>query len=186
MTPLTPQIKTTLRLTGPRVHLVPLHPDDVTPNYVAWLNDTQVNRYLESRFATHTLESTRAFAQACWQAPHTILLAIRLIQGNRHIGNIKLGPIDFHHLRGDIGLIIGDRSCWGQGYATEAIGLLAEWALHQAGLRKLTAGAYASNQASIRAFLKCGFSQEAVLPGQALLNGKPEDTVLLGRTLTCN
>jgi RimJ/RimL family protein N-acetyltransferase len=178
---LSPDVKKTLRLEGKRIHLTTLHPDQVSLTYVAWLNDPEINCYLESRFTPHTLESTRTFVEACWRDPHTALLAIHLNEGTRHIGNIKLGPIDPHHLRGDIGLIIGDRSCWGRGYATEAIGLVADWALGPLGLDKITAGAYAPNRASIQAFLRNGFVQEGVLKHHVCLGTGKTDVVLMAK-----
>jgi [ribosomal protein S5]-alanine N-acetyltransferase len=43
------------------VSLFLLKPELVTQDYVSWLNDPEVNQYLESRFVTHTLESSRNF-----------------------------------------------------------------------------------------------------------------------------
>ena len=40
---------------------------------------------------------------------------------DKHIGNIKLGPINWIHRYGDISLLIGDKDYWGKGIATEAI-----------------------------------------------------------------
>lgn len=178
---LTPETKRTLVLTGPRLLLSPLRPEDTSLEYVSWLNDPEVNQYLESRFTTHTLESTRAFVEHCWQAPHTVLFAIRLHPHGRHIGNIKLGPIDPHHLRGDIGLMIGNKTSWGQGYATEAISLLSSWALSDLGLTKVTAGAYACNTGSIHAFLRCGFIQEGLLNKHAVAGTSRTDVVLMAK-----
>ena len=53
---------------------------------------------------------------------------ICLVEDGRHIGNIKLGPIQWLHRRADLSLFIGDKSCWSLGYASEAIGLVRDWA----------------------------------------------------------
>ena len=37
-----------------------------------------------------------------------------LKKNNLHIGNIKLGPINSHHNRADIGFIIGDKNIGGR------------------------------------------------------------------------
>ena len=78
----------------------------------------------------------------------------------RHIGNIKLGPIHWLHRRADLSLFIGERKYWGQGYASEAIALVRDWAFRELDLQKLNAGIYSGNHGSRRAFEKCGFELE--------------------------
>jgi RimJ/RimL family protein N-acetyltransferase len=51
------------------------------------------------------------------------------------------------------------------------------------GIRKLTAGCYASNIGSAKAFLRAGFHIEARRPAHFILDGRPEDLVLLARLL---
>ncbi|MCX8003947.1 MAG: GNAT family N-acetyltransferase [Burkholderiaceae bacterium] len=163
------------------VELFGLEPDGVTENYVAWLNDPAVNRYLEARFVRHTLESTRRFVQAVADSDDSILFGIRYVPEGRHVGNIKLGPIDCNHRRAEIGLLIGERCLWGRGIAANAIELATRYAFDSLGLLKVTAGCYASNVGSRRAFEKAGFVVEAVRRRHFLLNGVPEDALLLAR-----
>ncbi len=160
-----------------------LTPEHVTDSYVSWLNAPEINRYLESRFVTHTVESTRAFVALVLASPNSLFLGIKSHQLGRHVGNIKLGPIDPHHETGDIGILIGDKAAWGKGIATSAIEAISEIAGNRLKLRKLTAGCYASNAGSQRAFEKAGFVVEGVRPAQFLLDGVPEDLVLMGRVL---
>src|SRR5437773_4535985 len=95
------------------VELFLLEPGDVTEHYVGWLNDPAVNRYLESRFSVHTIESTREFVESCIASPSTLLLGIRSndLQGV-HVGNIKV-QIDGHHGLGEVGILVGDKNAWG-------------------------------------------------------------------------
>lgn len=160
-----------------------LAPEHVTDSYVCWLNDPEINRYLESRFVTHTAESTRAFVASVLASPNNLFLGIWSQQLARHVGNIKLGPIDPHHETGDIGILIGDKAAWGKGLATAAIKAVCAIATTHLKLRKLTAGCYASNAGSRKAFEKAGFLVEGVRPAQFLLDGKAEDLVLMGRIL---
>jgi [ribosomal protein S5]-alanine N-acetyltransferase len=157
--------------------------DDVSQRYVDWLNDPQVNRYLESRFEVHTLGTTRAFVATQLADPSALFLGIHSLELSRHVGNIKLGPIQRPHGLAEVGIMIGDRDAWGRGIASEAISVIAAIARDEMGLRKLTAGCYRSNGASQRAFVKAGFQVEAVRPRHFLLDGREEDLVLLGRWL---
>ena len=159
-----------------------LEPDLVTERYVGWLNDPLINRYLESRYVTHTLESTRDFVAGALANPDALFLGIRQRSTGLHVGNIKV-ELNRRHGLGEIGILIGERAVHGQGIATTAISMLVELARAQLGLRKLTAGCYASNQGSQRAFTKAGFVVEGIRADHFLLDGKPESMVLLGRLL---
>ena len=164
-----------------RMELFLLEPGHVTNEYVGWLRDPEVSRYLESRFGLHDFASTTAFVAKMRADANTLMLGIRSIELDRHVGNIKLGPIDRNHGLGEIGLMIGDRSAWGRGIATDAITVVCEIGARQVGLRKLTAGCYASNVGSARAFEKAGFQVEALRRDHFLLDGRPEDLLLMAK-----
>jgi [ribosomal protein S5]-alanine N-acetyltransferase len=166
-----------------KISLFVLRPEHVSETYVAWLNDEEVKHFLESRFDVHTLESTRAFVSANLAAPDAVLFGIRSLTLGAHVGNIRLGYIHPHHRTGEIGIMVGDRRAWGQGVASGAIRLVCDFAARTLALRKITAGCYALNRGSLRAFEKAGFVTEAVRKDQCLLQGESADIVLLGRML---
>ena len=175
------RINQTPRWRNDSIQLFLLEPEDVNESYVAWLNDPIVNRYLESRFTTHMLDSTRVFVKNCLDDASTLFLGIRSHELKaQHVGNIKLGPIDERHGLGEVGILIGERNAWGKDIASAAIAMLAEIARDELHLRKITAGCYASNVGSQKAFLKAGFHIECERKAHFLLNGKPEALVLLG------
>lgn len=166
---------------GERILLRDLRESDVGEAYLRWMNDPEVTHFLESRFERHTPESLRGFVARHARDPGHRLFAITLRQGGRHIGNLKLGPIEERHRRAEIGLLVGERDCWGKGFATEAISLATEYAFRELGLRKVTAGCYAPNEGSLRAFRRAGFAIEGVRKEHCLLDGAFVDLVLLGR-----
>lgn len=165
-----------------RLELRNLEPADATARYVGWLNDPEITRFLEVRFHTHTIESTADFIRGVNASPDTILFGLFVDGGRRHIGNIKLGPINPHHRRADIGLMIGDREEWGKGYATEAISMVTAFGFQELGLTKITAGCYAANRGSLKAFEKAGFLMEACLPNHWITQEGPDDELLMGLT----
>jgi len=165
---------------GRRLDLRPLSPDDVTEAYVRWLNDPETVRFTEARHATHTLESVRAYVAACAAREGDHLLGIFELAGCRHVGNIKIGPVNPRHKSASMGLIIGEKARWGRGYATEAIALAARYAFTALGLHKLTAGVIEGNEGSLRAFEKNGFLREGVRRRQNFCEGRYRDEILLG------
>ena len=169
-------------LAAVEIHLRELGPDDVTERYLAWLNDPEVKRYLETRHRRQDLEAIRAFVAHVNASEDEHLFGICLTADGRHIGNIKLGPIKANHSLADVSLFTGERDCWGQGYASEAIRLVSAFAIEELGLSKLAAGFYAPNEASISAFAKAGFSREGLRRKHYLLDGEPCDIVEMGLT----
>jgi ribosomal-protein-alanine N-acetyltransferase len=163
----------------PAVECFLLMPELVTQAYVDWLNDPEINRFLESRFVLQDISDVRAFVAIQLADPKTLFLGVRSVALNRHVGNIKLGPIDRQHGLGEIGIMIGDRGAWGRGIGADAIRVVVRIAQHELGLRKLTAGCYGSNVGSARAFLNAGFEIEGMRPAHFLLDGRPEDLTLM-------
>ena len=174
------RIPSTARWKNNAVELFVLEPSDVTEAYVGWLNDPTVNRYLESRFSIHTIESTRQFVENCLACPSSLLLGIRSAHLHGiHVGNIKIAPIDRHHGLGEVGILVGEKNAWGRGVGSAAIQLLMTIARDELSLRKLTAGCYASTIGSQKAFLKAGFYIVGERKSHFLLDGEPESIVLM-------
>lgn len=172
-----------IQLHSKRLLLRELGPDDVTDRYVGWLNDPVVNRFLEIRHVPQTRTSTHAFVQSFTERADDFLFGL-FRNGEDHIGNIRLGPIDRQYRRAVIGLMIGDTASHGQGYGSEAIGAVCRWAIEELGLHKLEAGCYAGNVGSLKAFEKVGFQVEGRLRHHWRLDGEPEDHICMGLIAT--
>ena len=167
-------------LEGERIYLRDVRLADVGEAYFRWLNDPEVTQFLEIRYIPHSIEDIRRFVEEKNVRPDEIFLAICLKEGGRHIGNIKLGPVNRIHRFADISLLIGEKECWGRGYATEAIAAVARFAFDVQNLNKLRAGCYSGNRGSEKAFLKVGFSREGCLKNQWMTGGGFQDEILLG------
>lgn len=167
---------------GERIYLREVRPSDVNENYYRWMNDHEVTRYLESRFYPNSLEGLHGFVTRMLGDRDNVFLAIVLKEDDRHIGNIKLGPINWIHRFGDVGLLIGEKDCWRRGYATEAIRLVTDYAFRKLNLHRLTAGCYVANIGSAKAFLKAGWQQEGLRKSHFFCDGSYMDEILLGIT----
>ncbi len=171
---------TVSRLSGRNIYLRPLAVSDVTDTYVGWLNDPAVKRFLETRHSDQNHATVLSFVERVNERPNEHIFAICLASDDKHIGNIKVGPIKANHSVADVSLFIGESDCWGKGYATEAIGVISRYAVRQLGIQKLAATAYAVNVGSIGAFLKVGYRQEGLRRKHYMLDGSPADLVELG------
>ncbi len=160
---------------GNRLYLRKIRLQDAGGTYERWLNDPQVNQYMETRHSKQTIPQIKAYIAALENADDATLYAVCLKKKHRHIGNIKLGPVNRIHGYADVSLFIGEKSCWGMGYASEAIGLICTIAFERLNLNKLIAGCYETNTGSKKAFEKVGFVVEGVMKSMFRSKGQYVD-----------
>lgn len=153
-------------LNGKKIFLRLVTLEDCKQEYLNWLNDPEVNRYLETRWHKQTLSSVQEFVLSMLEDPDNYLFAINHSVRNHHIGNIKLGPINHNHSYADISYFIGEKNEWGKGYASEAIHLVSEFGFNRLNLHRLQAGLYRGNIASASALVKAGFQQDGCFKKQ--------------------
>lgn len=146
--------------------------DDCSPAYARWLNDPQVNQYLETKWSRQDLDSIKQFVQEQRESKDSILFAIICNETGRHIGNLKIGKIHPHYHHADLSYFIGDKRCWGKGFATEAVGLACGYGFMELGLNRLEAGTYELAQGSLRVLEKNHFQREGVFRGQVFFCGR--------------
>lgn len=166
--------------TGEAAALRLIRLEDCTSTYVAWLNDPQVNRYLETRWHKQDIEAVRSFVARMIASPADQLFAILDLASGRHVGNLKIGPIVDPHGYADISYFIGYRGAWGRGLATDAIRIACRIGFDVLGLHRLQAGVYSGNPASARALEKAGFSFEGTLRQQLIGPEGREDLLWYG------
>ncbi len=166
---------------GERIYLRELRISDVNRKYHQWMNDEEVTRFLESRFSPNSTEKLRTYVTDITKNKNYVFFAIVEKNSDRHIGNIKLGPINWIHRFGDIGIMLGDKSSHGKGYGTEAVELVTRFAFETLNLRKVTASCYSNNIGSIRIFQKSGFFEEGRRKEQYFSEGSYVDLVQFGK-----
>ncbi len=163
-----------------RLILRELEASDCSADYVGWLADPEINRFLETRFSPQNEASVIAFIEGVRSRSDEFLFGMFLREGGRHIGNIKVGPIKPHHRLADVSLLVGARDCWGRGYAAEAIAAVSRYAFEELGVLKLSASMYAPNRGSEQAFLKVGYKDEGLRRQHYELDGDRCDLIELG------
>ena len=164
---------------GNKVFIRLLTIEDVGFDYLNWMLDPEVNQFLESRNTTFTIENLRIFVEKMNADDKNYLFGIFELESDKHIGNIKIGNISKVNNRADVGLIIGDKSFWGQGIATDAIALVTTFAFKKLKLNKLFAGMYVTNIGSFKAFIKAGYSKVAHFRNHTYCAGNYVDSIIV-------
>lgn len=153
---------------------------NVGKNYLRWMNDFEVHKYTEQKYSRHTIQSIKKFVNEKNKSKKEFLYGIFFQK--KHIGNIKLGPINFYHRYAEISYFIGDKQFWGRGIAAKAIGEIVKIAKKKK-LKKLIAGFYSLNVGSKKVLEKNGFKKEALFKSKFKFKNKRCDHIIYGKLI---
>ncbi len=79
-----------------------------------------------------------------------------------------------------LGITIGDKRYWGQGYGRDAVRLLLDYAFRLRNQHRVYLSVNGNNERAIRAYKACGFVEEGRLRSHAWSNGAYIDLVYMG------
>lgn len=142
---------------GQRCYLRGLTLQDAEGDYLVWLNDFEVTRFLEVGRKPIPLEALQDLLRHVMTEENSVWLAICDQETDKHIGNIVLHSIHPVHRRANLGIMIGDRAAWGKGFATEATDLVVNYAFRRLNLNSIWLGVLADHSAAIKVYEKVGF-----------------------------
>lgn len=160
-----------------RLTLEPLGNKHHSVEYVNWMNDSDVNRYMDSG-GDYTAEKLRSFLDETEQAG-ILFWAILIKDSNKHIGNIKIDPVDTKHGLCEYGIMMGDKTEWGKGYAKEASLAVISYCFEQLNLRKMTLGVIESNTNAVELYKKMDFEIEGSFKAHRSYNGTFYDVLIM-------
>ena len=143
--------------------------------YISWLNDPEVNRYLETGCFPIDMKKLEDYISDT--SSEEIFLAIIDKKLNKHIGNIRLHSIDFRNGLAELGIMIGDRLSWGNGYAREAISVVLNHVFRKLNVRKITLGLVTENIGALTLYQKIGFQKEGVFREHHYYEGSYRDII---------
>jgi RimJ/RimL family protein N-acetyltransferase len=166
-------------LTGEKTILDWFRLDDITEQYIGWLTDPVVVRFSNQKFMNHTKDSCKAYLSS-FQGTDNLFLKIMDKESQKAIGTMT-AYYSSHHQTVDVGILIGDRSVWGQGFGLDAWCVFTDWLGEHPLVRKITAGTMRPNLGMARIMEQSGMVLEAVRPGQELLDGQPQDLLYYGK-----
>lgn len=157
---------------GERVRLTPLDRSLHLENALRWLNDPDVTAALEFHFGFTRRQEEAFFDRAELPGEHEFNWAV-LNESEEHIGFIGLRDIHWTNRCALGGLMIGDRSAWGRGYATDAAQVRIRFAFLKLGLHRIDG--HTINPAMRRVYEKCGYRHEGTARSRIYRDGTWHD-----------
>lgn len=164
-------------IVGERTRLRALEREDID-RFVVWFNDPEVTQHL-SLFLPLSRAQEERWLDALLEDDGQIVLAIETLEG-RHIGNIGLHQIDRKNSHAELGIAIGEKGCWGQGYGADAIRTLLRFAFGELNLNRVWLRVFEDNGRAIACYETCGFRHEGRQRAARFHDGAYQDVLLMG------
>jgi diamine N-acetyltransferase len=167
-------------LNGKRIRLRAIEKEDL-PIFVTWLNDPEVRRNLQL-FQPLSLAQEEEWFKGTLQQPveeQPLMIEVKTAEGWQSVGNVGLLKISNTDRAAEIGIVIGEKIFWGQGYGTETMRLMLKHGFKELNLNRIYLRVYETNLRGIRSYEKAGFKLEGRLRQDRFMDGKYIDVLLM-------
>jgi RimJ/RimL family protein N-acetyltransferase len=166
------------KLTGEKCYLSPPASEDAA-QWAAWFNDLEVTLPLgDEAYVPFGLEKAREDVEdTIRRQGHVFSIIDR--QSEKLIGRCLLFSVNSVDRSAKLGIVIGEKSCWGQGYGQEATRLLLDYAFNLLNLHSVMLGAFAFNVRALAAYQKVGFREIGRRREARLIGGRAYDVIMM-------
>lgn len=160
-------------INGERIRLEPPRPEHAAV-FIRWFAQPELTNYMILRNPP-SLRQEEEWLERMAASEHDVVWAISLRDTGMLIGITGLHRIDWRHRHAHSGIIIGEPTQWGKGYASEAMRLRTAYAFRELGLEKVMSSVFVGNVASRRALERAGYRQCGLLRRNRFFNGQWHD-----------
>lgn len=167
---------------GRNLLIRPISVNEINQRYVGWLNNPEINQFLEVRHSHQTIESIVDYINGLRLKKGCEMFAILTKKEQIHIGNITINSYNPNQQRYTFfGMMIGDSRAQDAGLGGQAMVLLMEYLFNDLAIIRVECGAIADNQRSWKTVEVLGLRKEGVLRKRSILSsGKITDLYLYG------
>jgi RimJ/RimL family protein N-acetyltransferase len=163
------------KVSGEKVYLSPISMEDAEA-YTTWLNDLRTVRFLTISSMNLSLQGERE-ALPRLAAGHNYAIVAK--GSDELLGNCGLTDIEDSNRTAEVGIFIGSETYRGQGYGSEALRLLCDYAFNALNLRSLMLRVYSYNERAMACYRKVGFKEIGRRRKARFYAGAYHDVVLM-------
>ena len=151
------------------------------PKSFEWINDPEVNEGLAIYLPMSLRDEEQWFEQMAQrdQAEKPMAIEAREGEGWKLIGNCSVFNIEWTNRSAELGIAIGEKSVWNQGYGTETMQLLLQHGFETLNLNRIYLRVYSTNLRAMRAYEKAGFVLEGTLREAVYKHGNYADVHIM-------
>lgn len=165
---------------GDRVRLRHVEREDL-PQFVVWLNDPEVSQGLSMHTPLSLAEEEDWFEKVLKRPIEERPLCIDVQKGDEWslLGNCGFFSIDWRNRSAELGIFIGDKSYWNQGYGSEVMKMLLQHGFSTLNLHRIFLRVFEDNPRAIRVYEKAGFIHEGRQRQAEYHDGRFHDILLM-------
>jgi RimJ/RimL family protein N-acetyltransferase len=165
---------------GKRVRLRGAERSDLE-KFVAWINDPEVTAGLTLFLPMSSVDEDKWFDSVMQRSQEEKPLVIDMKDGTdwRLIGNSSFFGFDWVARSAEVGIMIGEKTIWNQGYGSEVMTLLLRHGFRTLNLNRIYLRVYSENKRAIRAYEKVGFVHEGRMRQAVFKNGSYSDILYM-------
>jgi len=145
--------------------------------FTRWFNDSEVTIYLGNACPSLSLAEESKYMDENIGRPYTY--SIMLNENSTLIGNCDLHNINMRDRTAELGIVIGEKVYWNQGYGREAISMLLEIGFDHLGLNRIGLFLVSINNRGYRCYLASGFKEEGRLRQKSFIGGTFHDEIVM-------
>ena len=136
-----------------------------TEDRYQWCLDTEVTTHLNmpEKYPPFTREETSSWIQLCISRKNGYEQRAIVTEEGKHIGWVDLKNIDQLNGHAELGIAIGDKRYWGQGYGLSAMKAMLRWGFAELKLNKIWLRVEVDNEKAIKSYKQSGFVEEGIL-----------------------
>lgn len=149
------------------------------PQFVKWFNDPEVREGLMVYLPISLMEEEKWLDDILKRPIEERPFVIEVLKNQDWItiGNCSFFNIDWRNRSAELGIVIGEKQFWNQGYGTKAITLCVELGFKSYNLNRIFLRVYETNPRAIRYYEKVGFVREGIHREGHYQNGKYIDVL---------
>ncbi len=166
---------------GDRIFFTALLKSDV-PLLSTWFSDLETTLYDGQVGRVFSLEAEQEWFDGLAKRPDNVAFGIVVRETGALIGTISLMRISHQRGTAELGVTVGDKTLWGQGYGTEAVRLMAEYGCFFLGLYSICLWYLDFNERGRRAYVKAGFREAGRWRKAIPVGGERYNSVLMDIT----
>ena len=149
--------------------------------FVEWINDPEVTEGLTLFLPMSSVDEEKWFEGVMQRPQEEKPLVIDMKDGTewRVIGNSSFMGFDWVARSAEVGIMIGDKTIWDQGYGTEAMTLLLRHGFETLNLNRVYLRVFAENKRAIHTYEKVGFVHEGRMRQAVFKHGVYSDVLFM-------
>jgi RimJ/RimL family protein N-acetyltransferase len=165
---------------GKRVRLRGAERSDLD-KFVEWVNDPEVTQGLALFLPMSSVDEEKWFENVMQRPQEEKPLVVDMRDGQdwHLIGNSGFFDFDWVARSAEVGIMIGDKSVWSQGYGTEVMALLLRHGFETLNLNRIYLRVYSENKRAIRTYEKAGFVHEGRMRQAVYKHGSYSDVLYM-------